>query len=99
MKLACLEVDSPEWIEVPTRNSYGKVAVSSLVLHADKVISIPVAKTHRYAYFTLSLKNFVGVTSLVRYRGGTERSDRWQLHARDMSPWRSTRSRRTSPGP
>ncbi|HET6440077.1 MAG TPA: DUF362 domain-containing protein [Anaeromyxobacter sp.] len=86
VKLACLEVDTPEWIEVPTRNSYGKVAVSSLALHADKVISIPVAKTHRYAYFTLSLKNFVGVTALARYQGGTERNDRWRLHARDMSP-------------
>jgi uncharacterized protein (DUF362 family) len=86
VKLACLEVETPEWIEVPTRNSYGKVAVSSMVLHTDKVISIPVAKTHRYAYFTLSLKNLIGVTPLVRYQAGTPRNDRWQLHVRDMSP-------------
>jgi uncharacterized protein (DUF362 family) len=81
VKLACLDVDTPEWIEVPTRNSYGAVAVSSLVLHADKVISIPVAKTHSWAYFTLSLKNFIGVTPFARYGGGQfGRVDRWKLH-------------------
>ncbi len=85
--LACLDVDTPEWIEVPTRNSYGTVAVSSLVLHADKVISVPVAKTHCWAYFTLSLKNFIGVTPLARYGAGEGgRVDRWKLHFHDMSP-------------
>lgn len=87
VKLACLEVDTPEWIEVPTRNSQGQVAVSSLCLHADKVISIPVAKTHAWAYFTLSLKNFIGVTPLRRYGAGEMgRVDRWRLHAHDGSP-------------
>jgi len=87
VRLACLEVDTPEWVEVPTRSSYGSVAVSSLVLHADKVVSIPVAKTHAWAYFTLSLKNFVGVTPLARYGAGTMgRVDRWRLHHQDMSP-------------
>lgn len=87
VKLACLEVDTPEWIEVPTRNSQGRVAVSSLVLHADKVVSIPVAKTHCWAYFTLSLKNFIGVTPFARYGGGEMgRVDRWKLHRHDMSP-------------
>jgi uncharacterized protein (DUF362 family) len=87
VRLACLEVDTPEWIEVPTRNSYGTVAVSSLVLHADKVVSIPVAKTHSWAYFTLSLKNFIGVTPLARYGAGSMgRVDRWKLHRHDMTP-------------
>lgn len=87
VKLACLEVDTPEWIDVPTRNSQGQVAVSSLCLHADRVISVPVAKTHAWAYFTLSLKNFIGVTPLARYGAGQMgRVDRWKLHLHDASP-------------
>jgi uncharacterized protein (DUF362 family) len=65
--VASLETDSPEWVEVPSSTSLGTIAVSSLVAHADRVISIPVAKTHTSAQLTLSLKNFVGVTSLERY--------------------------------
>lgn len=65
--LVCLETDSPAWIEVPSRTYLNKIAVSSLVMNADKVISLPVAKTHSWAQLTLALKNFVGVTSLERY--------------------------------
>ncbi len=69
--LACLEVDSPEWDEVPSRTYLGTIATSSLVTRADHVITVPVAKTHCWAQLTLGLKNFVGVTSLARYAGGT----------------------------
>jgi len=67
MRVASLEVDSPEWVEVPSRTYLGTIAISSLVAHADRVISIPVAKTHAWAQLTLSLKNFIGVTPLERY--------------------------------
>jgi uncharacterized protein (DUF362 family) len=65
--LACLETDSPAWDEVPSRTYLGKIAISSLVARADRVISIPVAKTHSWAQLTLALKNFIGVTPLERY--------------------------------
>jgi uncharacterized protein (DUF362 family) len=65
--LACLDTDSPEWVEVPTSTYIGQVAISSLVARADRVISIPVMKTHEWAQLSLSLKNFVGVTPLERY--------------------------------
>ena len=64
--LACLETDSPDWVEVPSKTRHGKIAVSSLVANADKVISIPVAKTHSWAQLTLATKNFLGVTPLSR---------------------------------
>lgn len=64
---ACLEVDSPEWVEVPSRTYLEKIAISSLVSRADRVISIPVAKTHSWAQLTLALKNFIGITPLERY--------------------------------
>ena len=66
-RVACLEADSPAWDEVPSRGYLDTIAVSSLVTRADRVITIPVAKTHSWAQLTLSLKNFVGVTSMDRY--------------------------------
>jgi uncharacterized protein (DUF362 family) len=67
VKVACLETDSPGWVDVPSRTSLGKIRISSLVANADRVISLPVAKTHSWAQLTLALKNFVGVTSLEAY--------------------------------
>lgn len=67
VRVASLEVDSPRWVEVASGTYLGTIAVSSLVADADRVISIPVAKTHSWAQLTLSLKNFVGVTPLERY--------------------------------
>jgi len=65
--LACLEIDSPRWVEVPSSTRLKKIAISSLVADADKVISLPVAKTHSWAQLTLALKNFIGITPLSRY--------------------------------
>ena len=65
--LACLETDSPSWIDVPSDSTLDKIAISSLVATADKVISIPVAKTHSYAQLTLAAKNYIGITPLFRY--------------------------------
>jgi uncharacterized protein (DUF362 family) len=65
--LACLENDSPEFVDIPSGTYLNKISISSLVKNADRVISIPVAKTHSWAQLTLGLKNFIGVTSIDRY--------------------------------
>ena len=65
--LACLETDSPGWVEVPSVTPLNRIAVSSLLTDADRIISIPVAKTHSWAQLTLAAKNFIGVTPLERY--------------------------------
>lgn len=67
VRVASLEVDSPQWVEVPSTTYLGAISVSSLVKDADRVISVPVAKTHSWAQLTLSLKNFVGIAPLWRY--------------------------------
>ncbi len=67
VRVASLEVDSPSWVELPTDTYLGTIAVSNLVADADRVISIPVAKTHAWAQLTLALKNFIGVTPFTRY--------------------------------
>ena len=80
-------MDTPEWVKVPVGTSLGTVLVSSLVLDADRVISIPVAKTHKWAYLTLSLKNFIGTTPLEPYGWATSSdSSRDLLHQNDSSP-------------
>jgi uncharacterized protein (DUF362 family) len=87
VRLVCLDADTPEWVEIPTGISLGRVAVSSLVTRADRVISIPVAKTHRWAYLTLALKNFIGITPLARYGWtGTSETTRVLLHRNDYTP-------------
>ncbi len=66
--LACLNSDSPNWIAVPSPwTSLGKIYISSYVAQADKIISLPVIKTHRWTQITGALKNFVGVTPLAKY--------------------------------
>ena len=65
--MACLENDSPGWTNVPSVTPMGKIAISSLVSDADRVISIPVAKTHSWAQLTLGTKNFLGITPLSHY--------------------------------
>ncbi len=87
VRLACLDRDSLGWVEVPTALSFGTVAVSDLVMSADKVISVPVAKCHMGAYFTLSIKNFIGTIPLARY-GWTPSGaySRQAIHTHDPGP-------------
>ncbi len=71
--LACLNADSPDWDPIPSPyTKFGKIYISSLIHRADKVISIPVIKSHRWTQVTGSLKNFVGVTSTDRYGLGIQ---------------------------
>ncbi|UCG15641.1 MAG: DUF362 domain-containing protein [Phycisphaerales bacterium] len=68
VRLACLNTDTPHWDAIPAGPSgLGRIYVSSLVSRADRIISIPVIKTHRFAQMTLSLKNLMGVTSAEFY--------------------------------
>ena len=45
--LACLNSQSPAWDMVPTYTKLNNLYVSSMVTRADRVISIPVIKSHR----------------------------------------------------
>jgi uncharacterized protein (DUF362 family) len=65
--LACLESDSPGWVDIPSKTPHRNIAISSLVANADKVISLPVAKTHSWSQLSLASKNFIGITPLKRY--------------------------------
>lgn len=70
-KVACLTADSPAWDDVPSYTALENIKVSSLITRADKVISLPVIKTHRWTQVTGALKNFVGATSTCHYGAGS----------------------------
>jgi uncharacterized protein (DUF362 family) len=84
--LACLDADSPEWVDVPSQTSLEKISVSSLVARADRIISIPVLKTHQWAQLTLSMKCFIGTTPLAKYGAKPDGSQpRIVLHGTNAS--------------
>lgn len=74
-----LNNSTPYWVFVPSRTEFGQIAVSSFVTEADKVISIPVLKTHHSCAVTISIKNFMGVTPIWLYG-----SPRMKLHDCNM---------------
>jgi uncharacterized protein (DUF362 family) len=65
--LSCLEADYPGVFSIPSQTAHGHLLVSSIYEIADRIISIPVAKTHSSAQLTLALKNFIGVLSIPEY--------------------------------
>lgn len=67
VSLSCLETDYPGDYEIPSLTAHGRLLISNVYAKADKVISIPVAKTHSWSHLTLALKNFVGVLSITEY--------------------------------
>ena len=89
VSLACLDSDTTEWVQVPSSTSLETLTVSGLVTRAERVISIAVAKSHKWAYATLSLKNFIGITPLRPY-GWTDAAgsnySRNGIHAGDPTP-------------
>jgi uncharacterized protein (DUF362 family) len=51
------------WINVKVDGKYIKeVSVTEWIFKADNVINVPVIKTHKYAGYSICLKNFVGAT-------------------------------------
>jgi len=50
------------WVEVdiPHGRFIKKAIVSEFIYNVDRVINVPVIKTHSYANYTISLKNFIG---------------------------------------
>jgi uncharacterized protein (DUF362 family) len=51
------------WRKVKVAGKYlNEVSVSEWIFKVDRVINLPVVKTHRYAGYSICLKNFVGAT-------------------------------------
>lgn len=51
------------WVEVKVGGRYLKeVSVTEWIQKVDRVVNLPVIKTHKYAGYSICLKNFVGAT-------------------------------------
>lgn len=61
-EIVCFE--DYHWIEVelPHTEYLKKISVSEWVAKVDRVINLPVIKTHKYATYSICLKNFIGAT-------------------------------------
>ncbi|MBI5576945.1 MAG: DUF362 domain-containing protein [Deltaproteobacteria bacterium] len=54
-----------KWVNVKVDGKYLKeVSVSEWIFKVDRVVNLPVIKTHEYAGYSICLKNFVGATHL-----------------------------------
>ena len=47
-------------VDIPYGRFVKKAIVSEFIYNVDRVINVPVIKTHSYANYTISLKNFIG---------------------------------------
>jgi uncharacterized protein (DUF362 family) len=66
------------WVSVKVKGRHLRdVSVSEWIYRVDRVVNIPVIKTHRYAGYSICLKNFVGATHL-RYRPYLVNPLRWE---------------------
>jgi len=58
--------DDGDWVQVNpagAANWAQGFSIPALIRQVDHVISMPIAKTHRIGYFTMALKNWVGIVS------------------------------------
>ncbi|MBI2471155.1 MAG: DUF362 domain-containing protein [Planctomycetes bacterium] len=61
-KMTFVPFEEYGWVEVdiPHGRHVKKAIVSEFIYSVDGVINVPVIKTHSYAHYTISLKNFIG---------------------------------------
>ncbi len=61
-ELVCFE--DYHWLEVklPHTKYLKKISISEWIVKADRIVNLPVIKTHKYAAYSICLKNFIGAT-------------------------------------
>jgi len=68
-----------DWVEVelPGARYISKAYVTEWIFNVDRVINLPVIKTHRSASYSICLKNFIGATHL-KFRPYLIDTDHWE---------------------
>lgn len=64
-------------IDLPQGKFLNKVYVSEVLFQVDRIINLPVIKTHRSATYSIALKNFVGATHFKQRPYFVDR-DHWE---------------------
>lgn len=81
-----LYLEEMDWVEVaPSQAQYArKFFVSKPVYEAQRLVSLPVIKTHRAATYSISLKNFIGIIH-PRNRPSIFRPKEWEEIIAEMN--------------
>ncbi len=81
-----LYLEEMDWVEVaPPQARYArKFFVSKPVYEAERIVSLPVIKTHRAATYSISLKNFIGIIH-PRNRPSIFRPKEWEEIIAEMN--------------
>lgn len=86
--LLCLH-EADEWVWLPSSSTDPLLAnglpVAKAFCEADHVISCPVLKSHQWATITVSMKNYVGLTSTTLLGNGFSRCKLHQAYAHATS--------------
>lgn len=69
--LLCLQTDTPAWVDIPTYCGLESLRIPAILTEVDRIISLPVAKSHMMTDVTFTLKNMLGVTNPADYGLGT----------------------------
>ncbi|MFQ5817795.1 MAG: DUF362 domain-containing protein [Terriglobia bacterium] len=64
-------------VKLPGARYLEQTPVSEYILNADRIINLPVIKSHKWATYSVCMKNFVGATH-GRYRPYMIDSDHWE---------------------
>ncbi len=75
-----------DWVEVelPGTKYISKVYVTEWIFNVDRVINLPVIKTHRSASYSICLKNFIGATHL-KFRPYLIDTEHWEELIAEMN--------------
>lgn len=75
-----------EWVEVelPGAKYISRIYVTEWIFNVDRIINLPVIKTHRSASYTICLKNFIGATHL-KFRPYLVDSSHWEELIAEMN--------------
>jgi len=81
-----ISLDDGLFVPVPSPNTnLGQRFVSKYLVQADKVLCVPVLKTHHDCCTTLSIKNFQGSTSLAPYFNNPPETN-YRYHTHQCQP-------------
>lgn len=75
-----------DWVEVelPGAKYVSRVYVTEWIFNVDRIINLPVIKTHRSASYSICLKNFIGATHL-KFRPYLIDSTHWEELIAEMN--------------
>lgn len=79
VRLVDLKAEAPYYVFIPSKTNLRYLAIPYVMMASDRIISVPVMKTHNNCGTSLSMKNFVGAMPVSLYG-----DPRFVLHECDL---------------